>query len=175
MKKANDHFLSSLPSKRTIDYCLSKTLSLPSIFYRYLSVTGIGDLIEVFNALLCLVYVVNHAVDTYSWPAGSLDGLTADAKTLMVEIILNIIFLLNFLVNFFISENRVTFSKQPPPHLFHPLSSLPNFVSQGQLPTLIFLSIGVRKHPPDALRQTRPHLRLKGKQTNLCLLPACPC
>lgn len=69
--------------------------------------TGIGDLLEVFNSMISLVYVITHAVDTYSWPKEGMVDYKTNSSIVIIEIILDVFFLINFLINFYISENRV--------------------------------------------------------------------
>lgn len=74
--------------------------------------TGIGDLLEVCNSILSLVYVITHAVDTYSWPKGDMVNYKTNSSIVIIEIILDVFFLINFLINFYISENRLFFTFQ---------------------------------------------------------------
>ncbi len=74
---------------------------------RYLLVTGAGDILDGINALFSLMYVMLHAVDTYSWPIGNENLKDSNPTIVILEIILDIFFILHFLVNFYISDNRV--------------------------------------------------------------------
>ncbi|KAL4487940.1 hypothetical protein ABPG72_022800 [Tetrahymena utriculariae] len=84
-------------------------ISLPIKLAKYLIVTGFGDLLLILMSFLSLVYVVNHAVDTYSWPSSNITSVNYQTNNAIVilEIIMDIFFLLDFLINFYISENRL--------------------------------------------------------------------
>ncbi|KAL4469404.1 hypothetical protein ABPG74_004657 [Tetrahymena malaccensis] len=86
-------------------------ISLPIKLAKYLSVTGFGDLLLVLKSFLSLFYVINHAVDTYSWPSSDItsSNYQTNHTIVILEIIMDIFFLLDFLINFYISENRLFF------------------------------------------------------------------
>ncbi|KAL4469405.1 hypothetical protein ABPG74_004658 [Tetrahymena malaccensis] len=80
---------------------------------KYMSVTGLGDIFIAINSVLSLVYVINHAVDTYSWPVTNITSSYQTPKAIVIiEIILDVFFFIDFLINFYISENRLFFTFQ---------------------------------------------------------------
>ena len=49
-----------------------------------------------------------HAVDTYNWPVDDdFTNKNPDSYIIILEIVLDVYFILAFIINFYISDNRV--------------------------------------------------------------------
>ncbi|EGR27459.1 hypothetical protein IMG5_195710 [Ichthyophthirius multifiliis] len=77
---------------------------------KYLLITGAGDILDGVNALFSLIFVMLHAVDTYSWPTTNEDFQEPNPYIVIIEIVLIVYFILAYLINFYISENRIFYA-----------------------------------------------------------------
>ena len=67
-------------------------------------------MIDLINVINSLAMVVIHAIDTYSWPYKGLETGETNKIIVIIEISLNIYFLIDFLLNFYVSENKLLFA-----------------------------------------------------------------
>ncbi|CAD8066859.1 unnamed protein product [Paramecium sonneborni] len=80
---------------------------------KYLSTSGIGDYLDGINVLLSFLLTILHLIDCSFWvQGGTYDVGEAQAFITMPELICYIYFLLDFVINFYLSENKLFFTFQ---------------------------------------------------------------
>ncbi|CAD8152800.1 unnamed protein product [Paramecium pentaurelia] len=80
---------------------------------KYLSTSGIGDYLDGINVLLSFLLTVLHLIDCSFWvQGGNQDVGEGQAIITIPELICYIYFLLDFVINFYLSENKLFFTFQ---------------------------------------------------------------
>ncbi|CAK75823.1 unnamed protein product (macronuclear) [Paramecium tetraurelia] len=80
---------------------------------KYLSTSGIGDYLDGINVLLSFLLTVLHLIDCSFWDqGGNQDVGEGQAIITIPELICYIYFLLDFVINFYLSENKLFFTFQ---------------------------------------------------------------
>lgn len=76
---------------------------------KYITTSGLRDILDTLNALLSFILVMFHIVDTYIW--SDLDNISSKERSTLniIEFSILLYFILDFMLNLYISDNKLLF------------------------------------------------------------------
>lgn len=74
---------------------------------KYLSITGISDILNFINVLVSLGMSLLHIMDTYSWESDDMIVRNQNPLFNTIELIFVFYFIGDFALNLYISENKI--------------------------------------------------------------------
>ena len=77
---------------------------------KYLSSSGLGDITDLINVFLCLLFTIVHCIDTYYWSSGTFSVPDEVYFLKILELSCDLFFLIDLILNFYIAENKLFFA-----------------------------------------------------------------